>query len=145
MEYWNDGPPWRDKNVTGLLLCINSVTEALALNSIKSACPGATGYGYAIVFTAYDSLTFHCHILTCQVWARGLGQGIMGSGKMWQWFIEKISLKSIPPKAGLKTGSSTFQYSIIPSFHVRGINIVPRKTGLISDNCTISEMSIAPP
>jgi hypothetical protein len=48
----------------------------------------------------------------------------MGSGKMGQWFIgkiflksnsinEKISLKSIPPKVG----SSTFHYSTIPLFH----------------------------
>jgi len=36
LEYWNDGPPWRDKNVTGLLHCIVSVTEALVLKSAKS-------------------------------------------------------------------------------------------------------------
>ena len=41
------------------------------------ACPGATGFGYATVFTAYECLAFHHRILTCQVWARGLGQGIM--------------------------------------------------------------------
>ena len=39
------------------------------------ACPGATGCGYTTVFTAYECLTFHHRILTCQVWARGLGQG----------------------------------------------------------------------
>jgi len=39
------------------------------------ACPGATGCGYPTVFTAYECLTFHHRILTCQVWARGLGQG----------------------------------------------------------------------
>jgi len=38
---------------------------------------GATGCGYASVFTAYECLTFHHRILTCQVWARGLGQGKM--------------------------------------------------------------------
>jgi hypothetical protein len=55
--------------------------------------------------------------------------GIMGSGKMWQWFIGKIFLKSnsINEKISLK---STFQYSIFPLFHVRGINIVPRKNAL---------------
>ena len=31
---------------------------------------GATGCGYATVFTAYECLTFHHRILTCQVWAR---------------------------------------------------------------------------
>ncbi len=40
-----------------------------------SARPGATGCGYATVFTAYKCLAFHHRILTCQVWARGLGQG----------------------------------------------------------------------
>ena len=35
------------------------------------ACPGATGCGYAIVFSVYDFLAFHHRILTCQVWARG--------------------------------------------------------------------------
>ena len=30
------------------------------------ACPGATGCGYATVFTAYECLTFHHRILTCQ-------------------------------------------------------------------------------
>jgi len=34
------------------------------------ACPGATGFGYATVFTAYECLAFHHRILTCQVWAR---------------------------------------------------------------------------
>jgi hypothetical protein len=34
------------------------------------ACPGATGCGYATVSTAYECLTFHNRILTCQVWAR---------------------------------------------------------------------------
>ncbi len=46
LEWWNNGPPWRDKNVTGLLLCINSVTEALVLNSIKSGLgQGTMGFG----------------------------------------------------------------------------------------------------
>ncbi len=35
------------------------------------ACPGATGCGYAIVFSVYDFLAFHHCILRCQVWARG--------------------------------------------------------------------------
>jgi len=35
------------------------------------ACPGATGCGYAIVFSVYDFFAFHHRILTCQVWARG--------------------------------------------------------------------------
>ncbi len=49
-------------------------------NTGKMACPprpetgtgsgGATGYAHATVFTAYECLTFHCRILTCQVWAR---------------------------------------------------------------------------
>jgi len=39
------------------------------------ACPGATGSGYPTVFTAYQCLTFYHRVLTCQVWARGLGQG----------------------------------------------------------------------
>jgi hypothetical protein len=30
------------------------------------ACPGATGCGYAIVFSVYDFLAFHHRILTCQ-------------------------------------------------------------------------------
>jgi len=38
----------------------------------KPACPGATGCGYATVFTAYECLTFHHRILTCQVWARDI-------------------------------------------------------------------------
>jgi hypothetical protein len=37
-----------------------------------SARPGATGSGYAIVFTTYECLTFDHRILTCQVWARDL-------------------------------------------------------------------------
>jgi len=41
------------------------------------ACPGATGCGYTNVFTAYECLTLHHRILTCQVWARGLGQGMV--------------------------------------------------------------------
>jgi len=32
----------------------------------KPACPGATGCGYTNVFTAYECLTFHNRILTCQ-------------------------------------------------------------------------------
>ncbi len=92
LEWWNNGPPWRDKNVTELLYCIVSVREALALKPSKSACPGATGCGFAIVFTGYDSLTFHCRILIWLVWARGLGQGTMGFGKMGPGFIGKIPL-----------------------------------------------------
>jgi len=49
--------------------------EVIELSHRKSACPGATGCGYATVFTAYECFTFHHRILTCQVWARGLGQG----------------------------------------------------------------------
>ena len=30
------------------------------------ACPRATGFGYATVFTAYECLAFHHRILTCQ-------------------------------------------------------------------------------
>jgi len=39
------------------------------------ASESATGCGYKTVFTAYECLTFRHRILTCQVWARGLGQG----------------------------------------------------------------------
>ena len=49
--------------------------------------------------------------------------GIMGSGKMGQWFIGKIRLdmeiKNVN-RLGNVLLKSTFQYSIIPSFHVRG-------------------------
>jgi len=52
----------------------------------------------------------------------GLGQGILGFGKLGFWFIGKIHLhmggnmlrnENSPLK-------STFQYSTIPLFHVRG-------------------------
>ena len=45
--------------------------EFYLLMPYKPACHGATGCGYATVFTAYECLTFHHRILTCQVWARG--------------------------------------------------------------------------
>jgi hypothetical protein len=40
---------------------------------IVSASPGATGCGYAIVFTAYEGLALHYRILKCQVWAGDFG------------------------------------------------------------------------
>jgi len=36
LEYWNAGPPWRDKNGVGLLHCIISLTEILVLKFGKS-------------------------------------------------------------------------------------------------------------
>lgn len=60
----------RDKNVIGLILFINSVTEALVLNSIKSACPGATDENTQLISLLMNGLIFHHLILACQVWAR---------------------------------------------------------------------------
>ena len=37
---------------------------------------GATGCGYATVFTDYECLTLHHRILPCQVWAR-VGSGFL--------------------------------------------------------------------
>ncbi len=46
LECWNNGPPWRDKNVTELLYCIVSGTEALALKPSKSGLgQGTMGFG----------------------------------------------------------------------------------------------------
>jgi hypothetical protein len=56
------------------------------------ACPGATGYAHATVFTAYECLTFHCRILTCQVWARGLGQGHKGTNSNCKFSIVNFQL-----------------------------------------------------
>jgi hypothetical protein len=39
---------------------------------MSQACPGATGFGYATVFTGYKCLAFHYRISICQVWARGI-------------------------------------------------------------------------
>ena len=50
-------------------------SRAMKLSRCMPACPGATGCGYTTVFTHYECLTLHHRILTCQVWARGLGQG----------------------------------------------------------------------
>jgi len=67
--------------------------------------------------------------------------GILGFGKLGFWFIGKIHLdmggnmlrnENSPLK-------STFHYSTIPLFHVRGKNIGPQKISLISASCTISE------
>ena len=60
-------------NIIGSLYYFSA--EFYLLRPYKPVCPGATGCGYATVFTAYECLTFHHRILTCQVWARGLGQG----------------------------------------------------------------------
>ena len=49
----------------------------------------------------------------------GLGQGIMGSGKMGQWFIGKISLDMQVNKC---VTSFENQHSNIPPFHARGKN-----------------------
>jgi len=56
--------------------------------------------------------------------------GILGFGKMAYWVIGKIPLDTEPGSLyifsfllkpiPLKTGSSTFHYSIIPLFHARG-------------------------
>ncbi len=68
-------PPWRDVLVKGYCRFNVNDAGAIKLSPRMPACPGATGCGYATVFTAYECLTFHHRILTCQVWARGLGQG----------------------------------------------------------------------
>jgi len=52
----------------------------------------------------------------------------MGSGKMEHWFVGKIPLDkeinnrviSFQESTPVKTGFSTFHYSTIPLFHVRG-------------------------
>jgi hypothetical protein len=64
----------------------------------------------------------------------------MGSGKMWQWFIGKIFLKS----NSINEKISLIPLLAGPLFHVRGINIVPRKTALIFPQWrdTISETLI---
>ena len=68
--------PGRDREARSLWNIIGSLyyfsAEFRLLMPHKPACPGATGCGYATVFTAYECLTFHHRILTCQVWARGI-------------------------------------------------------------------------
>ena len=54
------------------LLCAGISLLSLCNQVWVRACPGATGCGYPTVFTAYECLTFHHRILTCQVWARGI-------------------------------------------------------------------------
>ena len=68
-------PPWRDVIVKSYCRFNINDAGAIKLSPCMPACPGATGCGYATVFTAYECLTFNHRILTCQVWARGLGQG----------------------------------------------------------------------
>jgi len=67
------------RELRGKLFCRCRVSEVVPMECwpCMPACPGATGCGYATVFTAYQCLTFHNRILTYQVWARGLGQGIL--------------------------------------------------------------------
>ena len=68
-------PIKKETNLSYASRYYSSDTGYWLLMLLKSACPGATGSGYATVFTAYEFLTFHYCILTNQVWARGLGQG----------------------------------------------------------------------
>ncbi len=48
--------------------CMSGLGQGYATRFVyrPSACPGATGCGYAMVFIAYGCLTFHYLILTCQ-------------------------------------------------------------------------------
>lgn len=57
---------------------------------------------------------------------------------MGQWFLRKIEV-GIEVINGALPLKSTFQYSTIPSFHVRGKNSVVNKNCLISICCINSE------
>ncbi len=52
--------------------CMSGLGQGYATRFVyrPSACPGATGCGFAMVSIVYGCLTFHYSILICQVWAR---------------------------------------------------------------------------
>jgi hypothetical protein len=55
--------------------------------------------------------------------------GIMGFGGMGYWDVDKAPLDSeVNKERSIFPLISTFHYSTIPLFHVRGKNIGPRKT-----------------
>ena len=80
-----DGIGRRDVLVEGYCRFNTNGARAIKLSPCMPACPprpetetgsgGATGCGYATALTGYECLVLHHRILTCQVWARGLGQG----------------------------------------------------------------------
>ena len=98
-----------------------------------SACPGATGFGYAMVSLAYGCLIFHSLILTCQVWAR---DALFFSDN-------RLTNPDIPLVAGRnpnrlpKTGChNTLKNVAEPSYYN------PRNTGVFHIEINISKLSI---
>ncbi len=106
----NIGLPWRDiagiPTWSGLWALQYLVSKLFVLMLCMPAFPGATGFGYATVFTAYQCIAFHHRILTCQVWARECwnsrfyGQAVLSflsmSCKCWDWFRD---FRQIPDEA----------------------------------------------
>jgi len=135
---WNVGLPWCDLSRITIGCCNSSTYVSKEFHTFIPACPGATGCGYATVFTAYECLTFHHRILTCQVWARACpgatasenshiltcqvwardywSDGIKGFWEMGNSDIERflLTVKSIKEYFPLKINIPIFHHSIAP-------------------------------
>ena len=73
--------------------------------------------------------------------------GMMEHWVLGNWDIGPLEKFSIDMGENISENENlplktTFQYSIIPFFHVQGINTKPQKTPLTSESCTNSETYI---